>query len=113
MSAIFIGARPETLMGGDYVSCEVLSVSVSGYLEHQRRQRRRRPSLPGVGRLSDEALLAHMRAIHAEVRQEYGWPRMAKELCALHQDGPLWVGSTSSCEQIAVVQAPSPAGAGV
>jgi hypothetical protein len=23
-----------------------------------------------------------MRAIHAEVRQEYGWPRMTKELCA-------------------------------
>ena len=31
--------------------------------------------------MSDEALLAHLRAIHAEVRQEYGWPRMAMELC--------------------------------
>jgi transposase InsO family protein len=64
------------------LSCEVLDVSVSGYFEHQRRQQRRRPSKPGSGRLSDEALLAHMRAIHAEVRQEYGWPRMTKELCA-------------------------------
>jgi len=64
------------------LSCDVLGVSVSGYFEHQRRQQRRRPSQPGSGRLSDEALLAHMRAIHAEVRQEYGWPRMAKELCA-------------------------------
>jgi len=64
------------------LSCEVLGVSVSGYFEHQRRQQRRRPSQPGSGRLSDEALLAHMRAIHAEVRQEYGWPRMTKELCA-------------------------------
>ena len=35
-----------------------------------------------AGRLSDEALLTHMRAIHAEVRQEYGWPRMHKELLA-------------------------------
>ena len=64
------------------LSCEVLGVSVSGYFEHQRRQQRRQPSRPGSGRLSDEALLAHMRAIHAEVRQEYGWPRMTKELCA-------------------------------
>ena len=35
-----------------------------------------------AGAKSDEALLAHIRAIHAEVRQEYGWPRMTKELCA-------------------------------
>lgn len=64
------------------LSCEVLGVSVSGYFEHERRRRQRRPSQPGSGRLSDEALLAHIRAIHAEVRQEYGWPRMTKELCA-------------------------------
>lgn len=64
------------------LSCEVLGVSVSGYFEHQRRQQRRRPSQPGSGRLSAEALLVHMRAIHAEVRQEYGWPRMTKELRA-------------------------------
>jgi hypothetical protein len=51
-------------------SCELLGVSVSGNFEHQRRQQRRRPSQPGSGRLSDEASLAHMRAIHAEVRQE-------------------------------------------
>ena len=63
------------------LSCEVLGVSVSGYFEHQRRQQQRQPSQPGSGRLSDEALLAHLRAIHAEVRQEYGWPRMTKELC--------------------------------
>ena len=31
---------------------------------------------------SDEALLAHIRAIHAEVKGEYGWPRMHKELLA-------------------------------
>ena len=33
-------------------------------------------------RHSDEALLAHMRAIHTEVKGEYGWPRMHKELLA-------------------------------
>lgn len=33
-------------------------------------------------RLSDEAVLTHIRAVHAEVGQEYGWPRMAKELAA-------------------------------
>ena len=64
------------------LSCEVLGVSVSGYFEHERRRQQRRPSQPGSGRLSDEALLAHIRAIHAEVRQECGWPRMTKELCA-------------------------------
>lgn len=63
------------------LSCEVQGVSVSGYFEHQRRQQQRRPSQPGSGRLSDEALLAHMGAIHAEVHR-YGWPRMTNALCA-------------------------------
>ena len=67
---------PITLM------CEVLMVSASGYFEHQRRQRRSRPSQPGDGRLSSEALLAHIRAIYAEVKGEYGWPRVWKELLA-------------------------------
>ncbi len=31
---------------------------------------------------SDEALIAHIRAIEAEVRVEYDWPRMHKELLA-------------------------------
>jgi transposase InsO family protein len=64
------------------LTCEVLRVSVSGYLEHRRRRNARKPSRPGSGRLSDEVLLVHMRAIHAEMRQEYGWPRMWKELLA-------------------------------
>ena len=33
-------------------------------------------------RISDEALLVHTKAIHAEVKEEYGWPRMCKELLA-------------------------------
>jgi Transposase and inactivated derivatives len=64
------------------LTCEVLRVSVSGYLEHRRRRDARKPSRPGSGRLSDEVLLVHMRAIHAEMGQEYGWPRMWKELLA-------------------------------
>lgn len=35
-----------------------------------------------MGRHSDEAVLVHIRAIHAEVKGEYGWPRMHKELLA-------------------------------
>lgn len=62
------------------VSCEVLELSASGYFAWRRRRDEGRPS-PG-GRHSDEALLAHMRAIHAEVKGEYGWPRMHKELLA-------------------------------
>jgi len=61
-------------------SLEALGVSASGYFEHQRRRRSDQPSRPGGGRLSDEALLAHIRAIHAEVKGEYGWPRVWKEL---------------------------------
>ena len=39
-----------------------------------------RPSRPDDGRVGNEALLAHIRAIRAKVRQEYGWPRVWKEL---------------------------------
>jgi putative transposase len=62
------------------ISCDVLDVSASGYFVWQRRRDAGRPG--PAGRHSDEALLAHMRAIHAEVKQEYGWPRMHKELLA-------------------------------
>jgi len=62
------------------IACEVLGVSASGYFEWQSRRDAGRPG--PAGRLNDEALLAHMRAIHAEVNQEYGWPRMHKELLA-------------------------------
>ena len=64
------------------VSCGVLEVSASGYFNWLRR----REDAPGHGgparRYSDEALLAHIRAIHAQVKGEYGWPRMHKELLA-------------------------------
>ena len=64
------------------MTCEVLGVSTSGYFEHQRRRQTSQPSQPGGGRLSNEALVAHIRAIHAEVKGEYGWPRVWKELLA-------------------------------
>jgi transposase InsO family protein len=64
------------------MTCEVLGVSASGYFEHQRRRNRGRPSRPDGGRLGNEALLTHIRAIHAEVKGEYGWPRVWKELLA-------------------------------
>jgi putative transposase len=60
------------------VQCRVLRVSVAGYHEHFARRRvlaRRR-------HLSDEALLAHIRAVHAENAGAYGWPRVWQQLRA-------------------------------
>ena len=62
------------------ISCCVLEVSASGYFNWLRRPQDL-AGRPG-GRHSDEALLVHIGAIHAEVKGEYGWPRMHKELRA-------------------------------
>lgn len=59
------------------LACEVLGVSASGFYEHERRA-----GEPPAGRVSDDTLLVHIKALHAEVRGEYGWPRMWKELLA-------------------------------
>ncbi|RKT10398.1 helix-turn-helix protein [Paraburkholderia sp. RAU2J] len=59
------------------VLCEVLGVSPSGY--HQRRQRTAQAK-PPRGRVSNDALLANLKAIHTQTKGEYGWPRMWKEL---------------------------------
>ena len=65
------------------LSCEVLEVSPSGYFEHVRRAASDRSvKADGRRRIADTALLVHIRAIHAEVKAEYGWPRMWKELQA-------------------------------
>ena len=64
---------------GDFpvsLACEVLGVSPSGYHEHKVRSARPRRGT------SDDALLVHIRAVHAETRGEYGWPRVWKELLA-------------------------------
>ena len=63
------------------LQCEVLNVSVSGYFEHQRRKVAVQPAKLG-NRLSDEVLLAHIKAAHAGSKSEYGWPRIWKELLA-------------------------------
>ena len=40
-------------------------------------------SKPGTFKhMSDEALLTHIRVIHAKVKAQYGWPKMWKELVA-------------------------------
>jgi hypothetical protein len=57
------------------VSCATLDVSASGYFEHWKRLDSSKPSEPNAHkRISDEALLVRIRAIHAEVKREYGWP---------------------------------------
>jgi putative transposase len=60
------------------VQCRVLEVSVAGYHEHFVR----RASDAQRRHLSDDALLVHIKAIHAETRGGYGWPRIWKELLA-------------------------------
>ena len=58
--------------------CELMNVSVSGYYAHcQRTHNSDKSKRTSV---SNDVLLAHVKIIHAEVTQEYGWPRMHKEL---------------------------------
>tara|TARA_R110001599_G_scaffold70762_1_gene198060 strand:+ start:259 stop:1101 length:843 start_codon:yes stop_codon:yes gene_type:complete len=59
------------------LSCEVLGVSPSGYHDH-----RRRAGKPHSRRIGNDALLVHIRAVHAQSRGEYGWPRVWKQLLA-------------------------------
>jgi len=63
------------------LQCEVLNVSTSGYSDHQRRKDESRSAMPSK-RISDDALLAHIKATHAESKGEYGWPRVWRELHA-------------------------------
>lgn len=60
------------------VQCRVLGVSVSGYHEHFVR----RANIAQRRHLSDDALLVHIKAIHAQTQGSYGWPRIWKELLA-------------------------------
>ena len=63
------------------LQCGVLGVSASGYFEHIACRGSNAPSKPGR-RLSDEAVLAHIKAAHAGSKGEYGWPRIWKDLLA-------------------------------
>ena len=64
------------------ILCEQLDVSASGYHQHALRHAANDGGKPGSNRISDDALLAHIKAIHVQVKGEYGWPRMWKELLA-------------------------------
>ena len=63
------------------LQCEVLGVSASGYFEHIASRVSKEPSKPRR-HLSDEAVLAHIKAAHVGSKGEYGWPRIWKELVA-------------------------------
>ena len=57
------------------------------YSQYRARQKKAvgegpSPAKPGSGRLSDTALLAHIRAIFFEMKGAYGWPRIWRELAA-------------------------------
>ena len=60
------------------VQCHVLGVSAAGYHEHFVR----RANASQRRHLSDDALLVHIKAIHAESHGGYGWPRVWRELLA-------------------------------
>lgn len=60
------------------VQCRVLQVSAAGYHAYLVRQ----ASDAQRRHLSDEALLVHIKALHAETRGAYGWPRIWRELVA-------------------------------
>ena len=60
------------------VQCRVLQVSAAGCHGHLVR----RANDAQQQRLSDEALLVRIKAVHAETRSAYGWPRIWRELWA-------------------------------
>ncbi len=67
------------------VQCRVLQVSASGYHQHRLRQAadvgpNQPPNLQTRGRLSDTALAVHIKAVFAEMKGAYGWPRIWREL---------------------------------
>ena len=68
------------------VQCRVLQVSASGYHQHRLRQAAdagpNRPAVQPGRRLSDTALAVHIRAVFAEMKGAYGWPRIWRELAA-------------------------------
>ena len=54
------------------VMCEVLGVSPGGYHQHFVRKEQGRERT----RLSADALLVRIKAIHTESKGSYGWPRV-------------------------------------
>ncbi len=60
--------------------CDMLEVSPSGFHQHRQRKHSRQPHCHR--RISNDALLSNIKAIHAEVKGEYGWPKIWKALLA-------------------------------
>jgi putative transposase len=58
--------------------CEQLEVSPCDC--HLHRQRRPLHQDKPIGRVSNDSSLAHIKAIHAQVKSEYGWLRIWKQL---------------------------------
>lgn len=84
--------------------CQVLQVSTSGYFAWRKRGHGGY-NAGGTTRLSDQALRTRIRAIHAQVKGGYGWPRMHRQL----QAGGVRVGSVcvGSCSSTVSVPEPS------
>jgi putative transposase len=59
--------------------CRVLEVAVSGFRAWRKRQSGKPRAAPGE-RVSDLALLTHIRAEFAASKETYGWPRMVRQL---------------------------------
>jgi transposase InsO family protein len=58
------------------VQCRVLGVSASGYRQHLARRKK----ILTRRHLDETALLVEIRAVHAEARGAYGWPRVWRQL---------------------------------
>lgn len=64
------------------VQCRVLQVSASGYHQHRSRQAAEVGPNQPHRRLSDPALMVHIKAVFVEMKGAYGWPRIWRELAA-------------------------------
>jgi putative transposase len=60
------------------MQCGVLGVSVSGYRQHVARRKK----ILTRRHLSETALVVEIRAVYAEARGAYGWPRVWRQLKA-------------------------------
>ncbi len=80
------GPRRPILVAG--VECRVLSVSASGYHQHLARRR----IIDQRRHLIDEVLLVHIRAVYAENRGAYGWPRIPPQQAKTACRGPRFGG---------------------
>jgi len=64
------------------VQCRVLQVSASGYHQHRLRQAADVGPNQPHRRLNDRALAVHIKAVFAEMKGAYGWPRIWRALAA-------------------------------